>query len=123
MAPFGDCPARLAHAAGFDGRAACRPGRSQFSALATSRAVEVLPTPRTGQQECMGDTAALDRIRLVSSPLHLADQFGESLRAIFASENAIMHVVEGLRLFGQVGPRPGDLSSSTPVRFSLVTRR
>jgi hypothetical protein len=68
----------------------CPSGPMQLSALAISRAVEVLPTPRTPvSRKACARPIALDRVAQRGDHRILADQLGKGLRAIFAGEHAI----------------------------------
>ena len=81
----------------------CPSGPMQLSALAISRAVEVLPTPRTP----VSRKAWASRPRWIALPsvVHhrvLADQLGEALRPVFAGEDAIDLSLGRLRRFAEI---------------------
>ena len=92
----------------------CPSGPMQLSALATSRAVEVLPTPRTPVSRKAW--AMRPRSIALAERLHhrvLADQLGEGLRPVFAGEHAIgrRRRPASAAASGRSRPRPGDSSS------------
>ena len=81
----------------------CPSGPTQLSAFATSRAVDVLPTPaNSGEQKGVGDAAALDRVGERLDHRVLTDQLGEVLRPVLPREHAIRRSGGFLRHFRQV---------------------
>ncbi len=104
VAPFADRPARLANAAWSDGRATLPVGADAVQRLGDQARGRGLADPaHSGQQECVGDPPALDRIGQRLHHRVLADQLGEGLRAVLAREHAICRRFGGrLRPFGKV---------------------
>ena len=104
MSALGDGAARLAGAARLDGRATLPVRANAIERLGDEAGGRCLANPaHAGEQESMGDSAALDG---VGEGLHhrvLADQLVEGLRPILAGENAVGGRRPGWRgKFGQV---------------------
>ena len=92
----------------------CPSGPMQLSALAISRAVEVLPTPRTPvSRKAWAMRPRAIALARVCHHRVLADQLGEGLRPVLAGEHAIgAALTNGRRSSGRSRPNPGSSAGS-----------
>src|SRR4051812_45146415 len=136
MPAFGDRPARLAHAAGIDGRAALPVRPDAVQRLCDQPRGRGLADPaNAGEEEGMGKPVALDSIAQCLDHGLLPDQLIEALRPVFSGEYAVRlggighrrqpkqaHPVIPAKWTGAPSPGRGYWAHSTESLFFLPSR-